>query len=545
MKKQRIFTGMAVLTAVTLLAACGHKRQQQAKSHQQTVNRMVRDVLTSMDPAQAPDNVSMQTLTDTMAGLYRYHGNRLQPDMAAHRATVSADHKTYTFHLRRNARWSDGHPVTASDFVYAWRRAVNPATKSEYAYVFSGIKNADAIMTGAAQPNQLGVTARDEHTLQVTLDHVIPYFEPLMTLNVFDPIEASAVRKAGAGFGTTSHHLTFNGPYRLERWTNASNSWTEVKNSDYWNAQRVHVKKIHVQVVKDTATAVNLFQAGKLDDAIIAGDTASQMVNDQAYNAVKLQRSYFLEMNQQQVPALRNQKVRQALSLAINRHQYLQKVLSDGSTRINTVVPVGLFTNSQTGADFATSSGRAVRQYTAYDRQQAQRLMRTGLKEVGINRFSFTLTADDTDAGKNTLEYLQGVWSKTFPQVTVRAKSVPAKTRLDLGRKHNFDVLLATWGADFPDAITYLDLFTSHNANNDGQWSNPTYDRLIAASKTTDVTSVSRRWQDLTQANQILTRDMGIIPLYQAGEAHLTRSSIRGLHYSPNNLIDFVGVTNK
>ncbi|WP_054749474.1 hypothetical protein [Lacticaseibacillus thailandensis] len=127
----------------------------------------------------------------------------------------------------------------------------------------------------------------------------------------------------------------------------------------------------------------------------------------------------------------------------------------------------------------------------------------------------------------------------------MRAKSVPAKTRLDLGRKHNFDVLLATWGADFPDAITYLDLFTSHNANNDGQWSNPTYDRLIAASKTTDVTSVSRRWQDLTQANQILTRDMGIIPLYQAGEAHLTRSSIRGLHYSPNNLIDFVGVTNK
>ncbi|WP_054749473.1 ABC transporter substrate-binding protein [Lacticaseibacillus thailandensis] len=139
-----------------------------------------------------------------------------------------------------------------------------------------------------------------------------------------------------------------------------------------------------MQVVKDTATAVNLFQAGKLDDAIIAGDTASQMVNDQAYNAVKLQRSYFLEMNQQQVPALRNQKVRQALSLAINRHQYLQKVLSDGSTRINTVVPVGLFTNSQTGADFATSSGRAVRQYTAYDRQQAQRLMRTGSRKLAL-----------------------------------------------------------------------------------------------------------------------------------------------------------------
>lgn len=545
MKKQYLVAGITLLTLALVLTACGQKSTQSGQAKTQTVSRMVKDVLTSMDPAQAPDNVSMQALTDTMAGLYRYHGNKLQPDMAARRATISADQKTYTFHLRKNARWSDGKRVTANDFVYSWRRTVDPATKSEYAYVFSGIKNADAITAGTAKPDSLGVTAVNATTFKVTLDHVIPYFESLVTLNVFDPVEESAVRKAGSQFGTKSSTLTFNGPYRLTKWSNANNSWTETKNPDYWNAKNVHVKRINVQVVKDTSTAVNLFQAGKLDDAIISGDTATQLVNDKAYNTVKLQRSYFIEMNQSKVPALRNQKVREALSLAINRTQYLKKVLSDGSSRINTVVPVGLFTNSQTGKDFATTSGKAVSGYTQYDLAKAKRLMKAGLKEAGISKFSFTLTSDDTDAGKNTLEYLQGAWTKAFPQVTVNAKTVPAKTRLDLGRKHNFDVLLATWGADFPDAITYLDLFTTNNANNDGQWSNQEYDRLIAASKTTDVTSVSRRWQDLTQANQILTRDMGIIPLYQSGEAHLTNTSIQGLHYSPNNLVDFVGVTNK
>ena len=145
MKKQYLVAGITLLTSALVLTACGQKSTQSGQAKTQTVSRMVKDVLTSMDPAQAPDNVSMQTLTDTMAGLYRYHGNKLQPDMAARRATISADQKTYTFHLRKNARWSDGKRVTANDFVYSWRRTVDPATKSEYAYVFSGIKNADAI----------------------------------------------------------------------------------------------------------------------------------------------------------------------------------------------------------------------------------------------------------------------------------------------------------------------------------------------------------------------------------------------------------------
>jgi oligopeptide transport system substrate-binding protein len=288
-----------------------------------------------------------------------------------------------------------------------------------------------------------------------------------------------------------------------------------------------------------------LYQGGKLDDAVITGDTATQMVNDPDYKPVKLQRSYFIEMNQGRVPALKNQKVRQALSLAINRKSYLKRVLGDGSSKIQTVVPSGLFTSSVTGKDFATETGKAVASYTDYDLAKARKLMKAGLQEAGIDKFSFTLTADDLDAGKNSAQYLQGAWTKAFPQVTVHVKSVPANTRLALCRAHNFDVVLATWGADFPDAINYLDLFTTGNDNNDGQWSNKQYDALIKASNTTHVTNPTMRWNDLSQASHILIRDMGVIPLYQAGEAHLTSKTIKHMEYGPNNLIDFVGVTNQ
>ncbi len=546
MKKKPLWLGASLTTLVLLLAACGGSSSASSKSSSdQTIKRMAKDVIATMDAAQATDAISGQVLQDTGAGLLRYDGKKLKADLATSRATVSKDQKTYTFNIRKGAKWSDGKAITAEDFEYSWQRLVDPATKSEYAYITTGIKNAEAIQAGKKDASTLGAKAIGKYKFQVTLETPMPYFESMITLQVFNPVEKSAVEKYGSKYGTTAATTTYNGPYVLTKWNGSSNTWTEKKNPKYWDAKNVHVSKITTQVVKESTTALNLFQAGKLDDAVVSGDTASQMQNDESYNTVKQGRTTYLEMNAQRVKALGNQKIRQALSLAVNRKEFIKKVLGDGSNAISTPVPEGLFTNEDTGKDFATEAGKKYASNSSYNVKKAAKLYKEGLKELGIDSVSFTLLSDDTDTAKKTLEYLQGAWEKALPGIKVSTKSVPFKTRVQLSLDHQADVVVSSWQADFPDAISFLDLFTTGNSYNMGNWSNSEYDALIKKSKTTDATSISKRWEDLKKATEIIADQQSVIGLYQTGEAHLTNTNIKDMTYSPGNMINFIGTTNK
>ncbi|WP_155286917.1 peptide ABC transporter substrate-binding protein [Lacticaseibacillus zhaodongensis] len=543
MKKKPLWLGVMATSLTLVLAACGSSSSSASKT--QTINRMSKDVIATMDPQMATDAISGQVLQDTGAGLLRYDGKKLQADVAKSLPKVSKDKKTYTYTLRPGTKWSDGKTVTAKDFVYSWRRLVDPKTKSEYAYIASGIKNADAITAGKKAPSTLGVKATGKYTFQVTLERVMPYFNKMITLQVFNPVEKSTVDKYGKKFATSSKTLTFNGPYTLSKWNGSSNTWTETKNPKYWNAKNVHVGKIKTQVVKDTTTALNLYQDGKLDDAVISGDTASQMRNNADYNTVEQGRTTYLEMNAKRVPALGNEKIREAMSLAINRKEFIKKVLGDGSKPISQVVPEGLFSNDKTGEDFATAASKKYASESDYDVKKATKLYKEGLKELGTDHVQFTLLGDDTDVAKKTSEYLIGAWTKALPGIKVTNKSVPFKTRVQLSLDHQADVVVSSWQADFPDAISFLDLFTTGNSYNMGEWSSAKYDADIKASKTTDAADVQKRWDDLKDADETLAGQQGVIGLYQTGEAHLTKKTIKHMPYSPGNMINFVGTTNK
>jgi oligopeptide transport system substrate-binding protein len=542
MKKKPLWTGLAAVALTLVLAACGGKSADTSKS--QTINRMAKDVISTMDPQKAVDAIAGQVIEDTNAGLLRYDGKKLEPDEATALPKVSKDQKTYTFTLRKNLKWSNGEQVTAKDYVYAWQRLADPKTKSEYAYIASGILNADAITAGKKDPSTLGVKAEGKYKFVVKLDRPMPYFKTMITLCVFDPTQKSAVDKHGDKFGTSANTQTYNGPYVLTKWNGSSNTWVEKKNPNYWNAKNVHVKTIKTQVVKETTTALNLFQSGKLDDAIISGDTAAQMQNDSQYNTVEQGRTSYLELNAQRVPELANVNIRKALSMAINRKEFIKKVLGDGSKPISQVVPYGLFTNEDNDKDFATEASKANAADSKYDVKKAAALYKKGLKELGKSTISFTLTGDDTDVAKKTLEYLQGAWAKALPGIKVTTKSVPFKTRVQLSLDHQSDAVVSSWQADFPDAISFLDLFTTGNSYNSGNWSNAKYDQLIKDSKDKDAASISKRWADLKQADEILAQQQGVISLYQTGEAHLTKKTIKDMPYSPGNMINFVGTTN-
>ncbi|MFD1485083.1 peptide ABC transporter substrate-binding protein [Lacticaseibacillus baoqingensis] len=532
--------GIGIIVLLVMgLAACSRQTHAPAAKSPTTWSRMVKEVIQTQDPARIVDAISGQTMVDTMEGLYRYQGNQLEPALASSVAKPSADGLSYTYHLRQS-QWSNGEPVVASDFVYAWRRAVTPATQSENAYLFAGIKNANQIMAKQAAPQTLGVQALDAHTLKVTLAHAVPYFNTMMVNPVFYPLNQKAVERYGKQYGSQARYIVNNGPYTLKGWHGTNNSWYEVKNAHYWNAKAVKIHRINVQVVKDANAALSLFNTGKLDDAQLYGTTAQKERHNKHYQALKQGRTTFLDMNEQQVPAFKNVKLRQALSLAIDRQTFVGKVLGDGSLVAHTLTAEGLAQDPKSGKDFATQAAQPTLDQTTYDLTRAKRLWKEGLRAVGKTQLAVELMSDDTAQAKQSAEYLQAALER-LPGFKVTIVSVPFKTRVARSLAGDTQLVISSWQADFPDPLTFLDLYTADNDYNFSRWQNSQYDRLIQQAKTTDAANVEQRYQDLLQAQTLLTQQMAVVPLYQTVEAHLVASRMTKLTYSPANMYNFVG----
>lgn len=526
----------SVVAVALILVACGGKSD--SSSSTKTWSRMEGDVISSMDSSVVTDAISGQALVDTMDGLYRYAGSDLEPAMAKSIVEPTANGTVYTFKLR-NAKWSNGDPVTAQDFVFAWKRSIDPKTKSQYAYLYSGIKNADDIIAGKKSPDTLGVKAVDDKTFEVTLDKPMPYFGTMMVNPVFFPQNEKVVKKEGKKFGTSSDAIVSNGPFILKNWNGTGNSWNEVRNKNYWNAKNVKLDKINVQVIKDPSTAMNLFQSGKLDDAALTGAQATQAKSMKDAQALKQATTFYLEMNEKKVPALKNAKLRQALSMTLNRKEFIDKVLNDSSIPAAGFVPQGLAKDPKTGKDFNKEAAESTAKYTKYDDKEAKKLWAEGLKETNTKSLSLELLTDDTDVAKKSAEYMQSAFEE-LPDLKINISTVPFKTRLTRSQNGQFDLVISAWGADFPDPITFLDLFTSNNSYNNGKWGSAEYDKLIQDSKTTYATDPEKRWDALLKAQEILTEQQGIIPIYQRAQTHLVNSKIKDLQYSPANMYNFV-----
>ncbi|AHJ31690.1 peptide ABC transporter substrate-binding protein [Lacticaseibacillus paracasei] len=536
MKVKRLVAGAMVFASAALLAACGSKS---SSSSSETFNRMEKDVISTMDNAHITDVISGQAAVDTGDGLYRYKGKKLEPAVATKVVKPTNNGLTYTFNLRKT-KWSNGDPVTAKDFVFAWKRAADPKTKSEYAYLFSGIKNADDITAGKKAASTLGVKAEGDYKLVVTMDRPVPYFSTMMVNPVFFPLNQKTVDKYGKKFGTQSKYLVFNGPFKLTNWNGTGNSWDEVKNTSYWNAKQVKLDKIHVQVVKDSNTAANLFATKKLDDAVLTGEIAKQHAKDKDYVGDKQGRTTYLDMNEEKVPDFKNLKLRQAVAMAINRDEFANKVIGDGSFGISTITPENSGSNPKTGEDFSKEAAKESKTVQTYDLKKAKQLWAEGLKEVGKSGEDVTLTTDDTDVAKKSAEYLQSALEQ-LPGMKVSISSVPFKTRIQRSLDGSAQFILSGWQGDFPDPISFLDLYTTGNTYNFSHWSNKQYDDLIKASKGTDANSETKRYDDLLKAQELLSKESPVATLYQTVQGHLRNPKLKGATFSPANMYNFVG----
>ncbi|WP_277630977.1 peptide ABC transporter substrate-binding protein [Atopococcus tabaci] len=498
-----------------------------APSGEQVLNLVESAEIPTMDSTQATDTVAFTVLTNVNEGLYRQTlDGSLELGMAAEEPTVSEDGLTYTFKIREDANWSNGDPVTAHDFVYAWQKLVDPATAAPYSYMMEGvIANAAEIIAGEKSPEELGVKALDDKTLEVQLATAVPYFKDLTTLAMYFPQNEAFVEEQGDEYALSSEDLVYNGPFVLEDWDAAGTSWTYTKNEDYWDAETVNLDQINVDVVKETSTAMNLYDTGAIDRMVLTGEYVLQRTGDPEMHTMPTSSVFYLDFGQEKENSpLANENIRKAISMAFDKQAYADVVLQNGSIPANGLVPEGLARDPETGEDFREQNG----DLSTYDPEAAQEHWEKGLEELGVDSVELELVSDDTENAKRSSEYLQDQLQKNLPGLTVSLRNVPFKVRLEITDSGDYDMVMSGWGADYADPINFLELKESTNGHNKSGYANEEYDALISEART-EVGDLNARWDNLLEAEQIMLEDAALAPIYQRANAVLQKDYVQDL----------------
>ncbi|RKQ33443.1 peptide ABC transporter substrate-binding protein [Oceanobacillus halophilus] len=520
------------------LTACGTSDNEEnnntstgENTGEKVLNFINGDTIPSMDPSMVTDEYGFQFIGSTMEGLYRLDENAEPVEGIAINHEVSEDGLTYTFELREDAKWSNGDPVTANDFVYAWRRAVAPDTGSEYGpYMMGGvIKNADAVNAGDVPIEELGVSAEDDYTLVVELENATPYFETLTTFGTFMPLNQNFVEEQGDKFATSTETLLFNGPFTLENWTSTANEWDLVKNEEYWDADTVQVDRINHVVIKDATTQVRLYEQGEIDRAGISSDLVDQYLSHEDYRVTPDTGVAFIKMNQTSNEALANTNIRAALSRAFDKQALVDEILNNGSIVANGLVPADFVPMPDSGEDFRDVSGDLV----TYDVEEAQKYWEKGLEELGVDSIELELLGDDSENAKISNEYIANQLSSNLPGLSVKLKNVPFEQRLSLDSNMDYELEISLWGPDYLDPNTFMDLWVTDGGNNMMGYSNTEYDSLIEEAGKELATDNVARYENFLEAEKILFEDAAIAPIYQKAMAQLVSPRVQGVFVNP------------
>ncbi|MGM9987302.1 MAG: peptide ABC transporter substrate-binding protein [Bacillaceae bacterium] len=526
MKKKTSILLSSVLATSALLAGCGSDDKNEAGSQKevkQVLNLVATAEIPSMDTAKATDAVSFEVMTNVMEGLYRLGKDDALEKGIAESHTVSEDGLTYTFKLRSDAKWSNGEPVTAKDFEYAWKRVVDPATASEYAYIMFDIKNAEDINNKKKPVDELGVKAIDDTTFEVTLAHAVPYFDKLVVFPVFYPQNEKYITEQGDKFALEANTTLYNGPFQMSEWKHEQSFKLE-KNDNYWDKKEVKLEEINFNIVKDTAAAVNLFDSGKIHRTTISSEFVDKYKEDERFGTKADASIYFLRLNEKN-NVLANEKARKAISMAFDKESVVDVVLNNGSTAANFFVPKN-FLKGPDGKDFRDLNG----DMNVYNKDEAQKLWEEAKKEIGVTDVTLEILNFDGEGSAKMLgEYLQEQLQQNLPGLTVKLKQQPFKQKLDLESKQEYDMSISGWGPDYPDPTTFLDMFVTDGGHNQMSYSNAKYDELVKSAKSEK--DLAKRWANLQEAERLLiAEDAAIAPIYQRGLSFVQDKSVKDLY---------------
>jgi len=513
-------TGLAGATLLGAVPGCGIFQQDgggQGGGVGNSIAVNVANPIKDLNSASTTDSASSSILDNVTEGLYRLDPNNKPVPAQAEGVQISDDGLNYTFTLRNGIKWSNGDPVTSHDFEYAWLTALDPDTANIYAYIISTfVKGADEFNTGKGSAEDVAIETPDDKTLKVTLLAPAPYWLGLMAFFTYYPQNQKFVERQGNNYAQTSDALLYNGPYTMTEF-NPTEGATLEKNENYWDKGNVDIQKVEIDIVKDTATGVNLYESGELDNQELSSEYVTEYRDTPDFWSHTLFVTWWTVPNQK-VPILQNENIRRALQIGFDRKALVDKLLNNGSEAATGYVPDGIAgPGDQT---FREAQGPVLPEY---DPEKAKELWQKGVEEVGENP-TISYLSYDTSVSRDISTFLQSEYEKIGAKIEVNVQ--PYNRALELQETGDFQLSQFGWIGDYDDPMTFLDLWLSDASFNTQNYKNPRYDELITAAQ--ESTDLKKRMEMLLEAERILVEeDAALVPQYFEGEAWLIRPALQ------------------
>ncbi|MGL5948428.1 MAG: ABC transporter substrate-binding protein [Aeromonas sp.] len=434
------------------------------------------------------------------------------------------DNRQFVFHLRKEAKWSNGEPVTAHDFVYAFTRVVDPKTASPYSWYLEmpTIKNATAIIAGKAAPATLGVKALDDYTFVVELEKAIPYFVNMLSHTTTYPVPKKAIEQFGDKW-TQPDNMVSNGAYRLKKWVVNERIELE-RNPAYWNNGKTVINNVAYLPIQSTNAELSRYLAGELDlTSTTPIERFKQLKKDHPMElrVTGLVSTYYYAFNTTRKP-FDDVRVRKALSYAINRSVIAEKVMGQGQTPAYGLTP-----------DYVDGFQPVATPWAKLSQAERDAQAKVWLGEAGFGDggkpLKLELLYNTDDNHKKVAVAVASMWKKLGVNVTLVNQEW--KTYLETKKQQQFDVARAGWNADYNEASSMLDLMQSSHGTNDGKYNNPAYDKLMSESR--DKVDTAARNETYAQAEAILAEDMPIAPIYQYVTPRMVKTYVGGYPANP------------
>ncbi len=529
MKKKKLLAFvLAAVFAGSIFSGCGSDSSAKGDSNEMVVKATFGTEPETLDPGKATGVPEATYLGEMFEGLTALDKDGQPVAAAAEKWDISEDGLTYTFHLRDN-KWSNGDPVTAQDFEFAWKRLLSPELASEYAYMLYPVKGAEDYNKKGGSADGVGVKAVDDKTLEVKLARPTAYFLSVCAHQSAFPVDKKVV-EADKEWASNPEKIIGNGPFKMDSWEHNS-KLTVVKNDQYWDKDNVKITKIEMPLIDNMSTAVSMFDNGDLDMVLAPPVTdVERLKKDGKLVEEKNVGTYYYELNTKMAP-FDNPKVRKAFSLALDRDALVKNVLHGTKVPAYAWIPNG-FTDPTTKKDFREEGGDLFKENV----EEAKKLLAEAGYPDGQGLPPITLLYNTSEDHKAIAEAVQEMWKKNLG-VNVEIQNQEWKVYLQTRKSGQAQIARAGWSGDYLDPMTFADYLLSDGTNNYGKYGNPKYDELVKVAQNSGDQAV--RMKAMHDAEKIAIDDMGVLPIYFYVDAVALNPKLKGVIDPGNAVFNF------
>jgi len=512
---------MMVLQSLASLVGSSTESAQAINHSNSSITIAIREEPPQLNTTVATDVSSGMIIGHVMEGLLRMGDNDQLEPAVAHTWKVTDTHAH--FWLRENAKWSDGKPITAHDFIFGWQTALSPEVASEYAFLLFHIKNGRAINEGKLPPSALAVRAPNDFELIVELERPVAFFDKMVTFPTYMPVAEEFFKATAGKFGSDSWELLYSGPYIISHWVHGSSLLLE-KNPHYWDKDRIRLEKINIAYITSDATAtLNFFKDGKIAYTSLLAENLDSALEERWH--IKQHQDgavFFLEFNHRDTRITRNYNLRRAMQLVLNMEELVYKVTKmPGYSPGESLFPkflMGVHDNFR-------------KEYPApkltLDRDQARKHLQRAKLELQLEEIPPIMML----TGDNPISNIQSEWVqaslKRHLGLDVKIDKQIFKQRLAKMTAGEFDLVLAGWGPDYDDPLTFGDLFASWNLNNRGRYASPVMDDLI--DQVQNSVDPVMRMAIFNKIQRLIFDDVVILPMYERGVTYVVNPDLKGM----------------